>query len=105
MLFQKGNPIMYSHVFVSQVKDPATLDTIQRIIQNSLLPATQQLPGLTDILQMVQPETGRIMLVSLWETKEQAQAIFANAFASETFAEMAPLLTETLENEIYELRL
>jgi heme-degrading monooxygenase HmoA len=96
---------MYSHVFVSQVKDPAMLDTIQRIIQDSLLPAAQQLPGLTDILQMVQPETGKLMVVSLWETKEQAQALFASAFASEKFIEMAPLLTETMENEIYEMRL
>jgi hypothetical protein len=47
-------------------------DELGRIVQERLIPALQPETGFKGALGMVEPRTGRTMMIALWEREEQA---------------------------------
>jgi hypothetical protein len=60
----------------AQVMQAATRSTnrdeLGRIVQERLIPALQQEIGFRGALGMVEPRTGRTMMIALWDREEQA---------------------------------
>jgi heme-degrading monooxygenase HmoA len=67
------------------------------------LPAAAEQPGFRGFYLLIDRETGKLMTVSLWETREQAEA--AEARAGRARADVAPAVGISREPvvEIYEV--
>jgi len=46
------------------------------------LPAARQMPGFKGYYLLTDAETGKLVIISLWETREQMEAVTAGAGAS-----------------------
>jgi heme-degrading monooxygenase HmoA len=68
------------------------------------LPGASQLPGFNGYYLLTDAETGKIVIISLWETREQMDAVTAGAGASGIRDEGAPAAQLTaLHLETYEV--
>jgi hypothetical protein len=62
---------MFAQVMQAAVRS-SNRDELGRIVQERLIPALQHEIGFRGALGMVEPRTGRTMMVALWECEEQA---------------------------------
>ena len=68
------------------------------------LPSSRQLPGFTGFYLLTDAETGKLIIISLWDTREQMDAVTAQAGPSGIRGEAAPATGLTaLHLETYEV--
>ncbi len=65
---------MYMRVTRGQL-DPALVEEYVRVVGESTLPALQQMVGFRGVNAGADRETGALLVVSLWDTLEQAMAV------------------------------
>ncbi len=65
---------MYMRVTRGQL-DPALVEEYVRVVGESTLPALQQMAGFRGVRAGADRETGALLVVSLWDTQEQALAV------------------------------
>jgi heme-degrading monooxygenase HmoA len=80
-------------------------DGVMRLAREQL-PGARQLPGFTGYYVLTDAGTGKVMVISLWETREQMEAVAAGAGASGIRDEGLPATGLTSLNlESYEVAL
>ena len=78
-------------------------DGIMRLARQQL-PSARQQPGFTGYYVLTDAGTGKLMIISLWETREQMEAVAARAGASGIREEGIPATGLTSLNlETYEV--
>lgn len=93
---------MFARVIAAQ----ATPDQLDGAITlgRDQLPAVVQRPGFSGFYLLTDAETGKVMTISLWETREQLDAVEAEA--AEIRREEAPALgAPSMSAETYEVTL
>ena len=60
---------MYARVTTTQARMTKNLDEQRRLIENELLPLMQQQPGFRGYLGLVDPTTGKMVGISLWDSE------------------------------------
>jgi heme-degrading monooxygenase HmoA len=71
---------MFARVIAAQA-GPDGLDGFIRLAREQL-PGARQQPGFQGYYVLTQPATGKLMVISLWDTREQMEAVAAAAGAS-----------------------
>ena len=71
---------MFARVITAQAGAEGFDGTIRLAEQQ--LPGARQLPGFTGYYLLTEAETGKVIIISLWETREQMDAVTAGAGAS-----------------------
>jgi heme-degrading monooxygenase HmoA len=90
---------MYAHVVTGHAEAEA-FDNLTRFIREHL-PEIPQQPGFRGFYLLRDPDSDKLMTISLWETEEHLQASVARAAGQ---AAPAAALTE-LRNDTYEVTL
>jgi heme-degrading monooxygenase HmoA len=68
---------MFARVITAQAGAEAFDGTIRLVEQQ--LPGARQLPGFQGYYLLTDAETGKLVIISLWETREQMEAVAAGA--------------------------
>lgn len=93
---------MYARV--AQVKiQSERIDEAIEIYQRSVVPALEGQPGFKGALLLTQPESGRGISITLWETEGHRTAGEVGGFYQEQIARFAGMFTETPVREAYEV--
>ena len=79
------------------------LDQMTKLWHESVLPAARQQAGFKGALVLADPETGKAVSVSLWDTKDDMLAGEASGYYQEQVARFAPLVTGELVREHFEV--
>ena len=82
---------------------PGKLDEALRIVRDSIIPAARQQKGFRTAYWAIDRETGAGVGISLWETREDVDAVASSGFYQEQVAKIASLLVEPPEREVYEV--
>src|ERR1700753_596611 len=69
--------MMFARVITAQAGTEGVDGAIRLAEQQ--LPGVRQLPGFTGYYLLTDAETGKIIIISLWETREQMDAVTAGA--------------------------
>jgi quinol monooxygenase YgiN len=93
---------MHARVNTSRVQ-PTQLDEFVAAIQSLLPRAKQQAPGLMSVLVLGDRRTGKIVLLSRWESIAAAEA--AEAVLQDALRELGRFLAEPPTREPYEVLL
>ena len=64
---------MFAHVITAQAGDSGVDDVIR--LANQRLPDARQRPGFAGCFLLVNDQAGKIITISLWETREDADAV------------------------------
>lgn len=93
---------MYARVITAQAGTEG-LDGAVRLAERQL-PGARQMPGFKGYYLLSDAETGKLVIISLWETREQMDAVTAGAAASGIRDEGIPATGLTaLHLETYEV--
>jgi len=71
---------MFARVITGQARSEG-FDAITRLAEQQL-PGARQQPGFSGYYLLTDAETGQVIVISLWETREQLDAVTAAAGAS-----------------------
>jgi heme-degrading monooxygenase HmoA len=74
-----------------------------QIVRESIAPAVRQQRGLRSLLQLQDPNTGKSMLISVFETEADAKAGVGNGFVQQQADKLASLLAGAPTVEFYEV--
>jgi len=80
------------------------LDTALSIFEESVLPKLREQPGFRGVYVLTTPD-GRALLLSFWETAEDADASATTGWYPDTLAEYTTLFRSPPGREHYEVRL
>jgi heme-degrading monooxygenase HmoA len=72
--------MMFARVITAQAGTEGLDDAVRLAEQQ--LPGARQLPGYKGYYLLTDPETGKVVIISLWETREQMDAVTAGAGVS-----------------------
>ena len=92
---------MYARATSGQIQPAKMEEAIQ--ITNEILPAIKQQRGLISFTDLVNRSTGKVVLITLFETEADMQAGMNNGFVQQQLAKLAPLFAGTPVSEFYEL--
>ena len=81
-----------------------SLDEALQMFETSVLPRLHQQPGFVGIYALTTP-AGRAMLISFWETAEQADAGLESGWYANVLGEFATIFRAPPGREHYEVRL
>lgn len=92
------------HVSVSKgrLRPDKTEEAIE-LWRNSLVPELQQHEGFKGVLLMGDHDTGEVMSITLWQTKEDFRATAKDRGHRQMFSKIGPLYGGALEFSTYEL--
>ncbi len=93
---------MYARVTFASAQ-PGNIDEIAKVIRESVLPAAKKQKGFKGLLHMGDRQTGRGMVVVMWDTEADMIAGETSGFYREQVAKVMPLLTGTATMEHYEV--
>ncbi len=79
---------MYARVIFGKIV-PQNEHTMTQFYRDFVVPTARQQKGFKGIIQMVHPETGETLSISLWETEADMKATENNAYYKEQFAKLA----------------
>lgn len=91
---------MFARVMHIQ-SQPGKLDEIVALYRESVLPVLQQQKGFHDTLLLTDPDSGKGMSITLWESAADQQASDANEFLREQIGKVMPLLAGPPTREDY----
>ncbi len=79
------------------------LDEMTKLWHESVLPAARRQAGFKGALVLADPETGKAVSVTLWDTRDDMLAGEASGYYQEQLAKAAPLLTGEPVREHFEV--
>lgn len=91
---------MYARTTVMQGR-PETFDESQKVFSESVIPAAKKQRGFKGALFLVDPNTGKGMSVTLWETEADLKAGEASGYFQEQVAKFGPLLAGPPTREVF----
>ena len=93
---------MYARVTTFQVQ-PDKIDEVNRIANESIMPAIRQQAGMKGFFGLQDRSTGKAMLITLFETEAEMKSGVNNGFVQQQSAKIAPFLAGTPGSEFYEV--
>ena len=93
---------MYARVTTYQIQ-PSKIEEVKKIGRESVGPAVIQQQGFKSFLSLVDPATGKAVLITIFETEADMKAGANNGFIQQQVAKIAPLLAGTLSSDFYEV--
>jgi heme-degrading monooxygenase HmoA len=79
------------------------MDDAIALFRDSIAPAAQQQKGFKGIRLFTDKNTGKGVVVSLWETEEDLKAGEASGYYQEQINKIAPMLSAPPEREMFEV--
>ena len=95
---------MYARVSTVEVQ-PGRMDEVIDISRDSVLPAAQQQQGFRGGLWLTDRDANKIMIVSLWESREDMEAGEASGYYREQIGKFGGMLAGDVIREAYEVSL
>jgi heme-degrading monooxygenase HmoA len=96
--------MMYARLAQVRIQPERIAEAIE-IYRTSVVPALEQQPGFAGALLLTQPETGRGISITLWESEEARTAGEVGGFYQEQLARFAGMFTETPVRDAYQVAL
>lgn len=93
---------MYARVTKTMEK-PGSAAEDARIFNESVLPGLREQKGFKGVLNLAESETGKGMVITLWETKEDMIASEESGFYQEQAEKFAEITVGAPEREYYEV--
>ena len=93
---------MYAQV-TAAVLQPGHVEEGINIFRDSVLPAAREANGFFEAYLFVDREANRGLVVSLWESRADVEALLASGFYQEQVAKVAPLLASPPDRRVYEV--
>ena len=93
---------MYARVTTTQLQPGKTEEAI-RIYRDSVVPAAKQQQGFKGVFLLTDPNTGKGLSITLWETESEMGAGETSGYYQEQIAKFAPLLAGPPTREGYEV--
>ena len=93
---------MYARVSTVEVQ-PGRMDEVIDISRDSVLPAVQQQQGFRGGLWLTDRDANKIMIVSLWESREDMEAGEASGYYREQIGKFGGMLAGDVVREAYEV--
>jgi len=82
---------MYARTTVMQGR-PETMNEAARIFNESVIPAAEQQKGFKGALFLTDPNSGKGMSITLWDSEEDMRAGEGSGYFKEQIAKFGPLL-------------
>lgn len=60
--------------------NPDHLDQLRDALDTMVIPTLQQQPGFVDAIESLDPESGELLCMTLWRTREDAESFDDNVF-------------------------
>ena len=93
---------MYAQV-TSATFQPDRLDEGISIFRDSILPAARAAKGFSEAYMLIDREESRYLVLSLWESRSDVEALVTSGFYQEQGAKAAHLLTSPPDRRVYEV--
>ncbi len=93
---------MYARVSTAEVQ-PGRLDEVIDISRDSVLPAARQQRGFKSGLWLTDRDANKIMIVSLWESREDMEAGEQSGYYREQIGKFGGMLAGDVVREAYEV--
>ena len=93
---------MYARVSTAELR-PGRMDEVIDISRDSVLPAAQQQRGFRSGLWLTDRDANKIMIVSLWETREDMEARERSGYYREQIGKFGGMLAGDVVQEAYEV--
>ena len=93
---------MYARATSGQIQ-PAKMEEAIQITKESIIPAIRKQQGLISFTDLLDRSTGKVMVVTLFETEADMKAGMSSGFVQQQLAKLAPLLAGTPVTEFYEV--
>jgi heme-degrading monooxygenase HmoA len=93
---------MYARVAQVRIQ-PRRIDEATRIYADNVVPALESQPGFRGALLLTQPESGRGISITLWESQADRTAGEVSGFYQTQLAHFAGMFTETPVRDAYEV--
>lgn len=91
---------MYARTVTIQVR-PNMVDEAQKLFSESVIPAAKQQKGFEGALLLSDPNSGKGMSVTLWETEADLKAGEGSGYFQEQIAKVGPLLVGPPTREVF----
>jgi heme-degrading monooxygenase HmoA len=101
-LFDQKGDFVYARIITSQLK-PGTLQEATSIWRESIVPSLKNTQGFRGGYMNSDPHTGKGMVVTLWETQADANAMNSSGQYQESIALFANLLESKPNLELLEV--
>ncbi len=95
---------MYAVVIRAQGQ-PGKIDTAASIWRDSVIPVLKQRKGFKGGFFMTDPDTGKGISITFWETEADAKEGEASGLYKERIAKFTSVLTEPPTREVYEVQI
>jgi hypothetical protein len=79
------------------------VDELARLLEEVVVPAAEAQPGLEEALVLLDPATGKGMMITLWATAEDLAAGEASGYLGRQLAAVAPLLRGAAVRETFQV--
>jgi hypothetical protein len=93
---------MYARVFSGQLQ-PNKIEEATQLVQDSIIPVAQQQQGFKNLLWLIDRNTGKGMIISLWESEATRSASETNGFLREQLAKLATVVVGPPTTERFEV--
>ena len=93
---------MYARVTTTQVQPEKTEETVS-LFRDSVIPAAKQQQGFKGALLLTDPNTGKGVSITLWETEDNMRAGETSGYYQEQVAKFAQVFTGPPIREVYEV--
>jgi len=93
---------MYARITSGQI-EPAKMEEAIQIAKESVFPAIKQQQGFLGFTDLIDRNTGKVMLITRFETEADMQAGMRNGFVQQQLAKLAPLIVGTPTVDSYEV--
>lgn len=93
---------MWARVTTSQV-DPAKLEEEKRIFEEEVVPVSKDIKGFQGALSLRDSSTGKVIVVTLWETKEDMLDSEESGFWKEQVDHFTAIMTGPPQKDHYEV--
>lgn len=82
---------------------PGKLDELTRKLMESVLPAASRQRGYKSGMTLAHPETGKVLIISVWETETDMLANEGSGYYKEQIAKIASALANPPIRETYKI--
>ena len=94
---------MYAIAVISQIQ-PDKIDEATTIFHESVVPAYRQMSGFKSALLLIDPDTGKGIGISLWESEADRAAVQTSGALQQQLAKFAAVLAAPPVPNIYEVK-
>ncbi len=93
---------MYARVSTAEVQ-PGKMEEALSVSRDSILPAAKQQRGYEGGLWLTDPQTNKVMVITLWGSREDLEAGEASGYYREQLGKLGDALAGEVAREAYEV--